>query len=284
MGWRVTVAAVLVAALLHACWNAIAKHEPARAALFAGMGLVSVAVGVGGALLVAPPGRAAWPWLALSAGFHVAYNGGLVVAYRLGDFNQTYPLARGVAPVLVAVVAVGFLHERLTPAAAGGVAVIAVAMALLAITPGMRGALPAVAAASLTGVAIATYTLLDGVGVRRSGSPVGYAMWLMALEGAASWLAIACWHRWFGRPERPPAVRLWTRAAVAGVLSVAAYTIVLWAQTRGALAAVAALRESSVVIGAAIGATLFGEALGRRRLVASALVAAGVVLIALPAH
>jgi drug/metabolite transporter (DMT)-like permease len=240
--------------------------------------VVSVAVGVPVALVVPAPAVAAWPWLAVSAAFHVAYNGGLVVAYRLGDFNQTYPLARGVAPVLVAIVAVGVLHERLTVGATAGVALISVAMALLAINRGMRDALPAVLAAALTGVAIAAYTLLDGVGVRRGGSAIGYAMWLMALEGALTWLAVAAWRR-----RRPAAGRTpWTRAVIAGVLSVAAYTIVLWAQTRGALAAVAALRESSVVIGAAIGATLFGEALGRRRLFASALVAAGVVCIALP--
>jgi drug/metabolite transporter (DMT)-like permease len=269
----VVVGAVLIAAVLHASWNAIAKHEPARTALFALMGLVSAVVGVGVAPLVPAPAHAAWPWLATSAAFHVLYNAGLVVAYRLGDFNQTYPLARGVSPVLVAAVAVGVLHERLTVPASVGVGLIAVAMALLAITPGMRDAAPAVLAAALTGVAIATYTLLDGVGVRRSGSPLGYAMWLMALEGLLTWVAVTV------RVRRPP-TGPWRRAAVAGVLSVAAYTLVLWAQTRGALAAVAALRESSVVIGAAIGAILFGETLGRRRLFASVLVAAGVVALA----
>ena len=276
-----TVAAVLLAALLHASWNAIAKREPARVRLFAGMGLVAAAVGIAGALLVPAPAAPSVPWLSVSASFHVAYNAALLLAYRLGDFNQTYPLARGIAPVIVAPVAVGVLGERLTATATAGVAVISVAMALLAISPGMRGALPALAAAALTGVAIAGYTLLDGIGVRRSGSPIGYAMWLMALEGGASWLAVAAWHR-LRRPPPTAHTRLWPLATVAGVLSVAAYTLVLWAQTRGALAAVAALRESSVVIGAAIGATVFGEALGRRRLLASGLVATGVVLIALP--
>jgi drug/metabolite transporter (DMT)-like permease len=268
----VTVGVVLVAALLHATWNAIAKREVRRAALFARMGLVSTVVGLAGAVLVAAPDRGSWPWLAAAVLFHVAYNGGLVVAYRLGDFNQAYPLARGVAPVLVAAVAVGVLHERLTPTAAAGIGVMAVAMALLAITPGMRESVPAIAAAALTGVAIAGYTLLDGIGVRHSGSAVGYAMWLMALEGAATWISV----RTRGRIEGGA----WSSAVAAGVLSVVAYTLVLWAQTRGALAAVAALRESSVVIGAAIGATVFGEAMGRRRLLASMLVAGGVVLIA----
>jgi drug/metabolite transporter (DMT)-like permease len=246
------------------------------------MGLASAVTGVCGALLADPPAAAALPWLVASAGVHVAYNAGLLAAYRLGDFNQTYPLARGVAPVLVAAVAVGVLHERLTVGATLGVALIAVAMALLAITPGITGELPAVGAAALTGVTIAAYTLLDGLGVRRSGSALGYAMWLMAAEGTAIVLAAAVAHRVRPVDWQQAGTGLWLRAGAAGVLSVAAYTIVLWAQTRGALAAVAALRESSVVIGAAIGATVFGEALGRRRLIASVLVLAGIVALALP--
>jgi drug/metabolite transporter (DMT)-like permease len=270
----VTTAAVLLAAVLHATWNAIAKHEPARVRLFALMGLVSTGIGVAAALVVDPPARAALPFLLASGLVHIGYNSGLALAYRLGDFNQTYPLARGVAPVLVAFVAIGGLHERLSWPALAGIALIAAAMAMLAIGPRLAGALPAVTAAALTGVAIAAYTLLDGVGVRRSGSPLGYAMWLMAVEGGLFWLSVAV------RDRRPPLTGPWRRAVLAGVLSTAAYTLVLWAQTRGALAAVAALRESSVVIGAAIGAIVFHEPLGRRRIVASALVAAGVVALA----
>jgi drug/metabolite transporter (DMT)-like permease len=268
------VAVVLLAAVLHATWNAIAKHEPARVRLFALMSLVSLVIGVTAALFVAPPAHAALPFLVGSGFVHIVYNSGLALAYRLGDFNQTYPLARGVAPVLVAFVALGVLHEHLSAAALAGIALITAAMAMLAIGPRLAGALPAVGAAALTGVAIAGYTLLDGIGVRRSGSPIGYAMWLMALEGGLFWLTVAI------RERRPPLTGPWRRAVVAGVLSTAAYTLVLWAQTRGALAAVAALRESSVVIGAVIGALLFHEPLGRRRAIASALVAAGVVALA----
>jgi drug/metabolite transporter (DMT)-like permease len=280
--------------VLHASWNAIAKHESRRAALLAGMGLVTVVVSAAGAVVATPPDPASWPWLAASVVVHLGYVTGLVAAYRLGDFNQMYPLARGVAPVLVAAVAIGVLGERLTPSATAGVLVMTVAVVLLAVPPKLGGSrsLPALAAASLTGVTIAGYTLLDGVGVRRSGgAPLGYAVWLMGLEGLLTWLGVVGWQRAAARRapaprlprlRSPESVRLWRRAVPAGLLSLAAYTLVLWAQTRGALAAVAALRESSVVIGAGIGALVFGEPLGRRRMLASVLVAAGVVLLALP--
>jgi drug/metabolite transporter (DMT)-like permease len=129
-----------------------------------------------------------------------------------------------------------------------------------------------------TGVVIASYTLLDGIGVRRSGSPVGYAVWLMALQGLATIATLSLVRRRLTRS--PAATTGWPLAAAAGVLSTLAYGLVLWAQTRGALAAVAALRESSVVVAAGLGAVLFREPLGRSRIAASIAVAAGVVLLA----
>jgi drug/metabolite transporter (DMT)-like permease len=129
-----------------------------------------------------------------------------------------------------------------------------------------------------TGVVIATYTVLDGLGVRRSGSPLGYVLWLMALHGLATIATVAVLRRRLARPPVTPSG--WPVAVAAGVMSLLAYGLVLWAQTRGALAAVAALRESSVVVAAGLGAVLFREPLGRTRIAASIAVAAGVVLLA----
>jgi drug/metabolite transporter (DMT)-like permease len=139
-----------------------------------------------------------------------------------------------------------------------------------------RDARPAVAAAVLTGVVIATYTTLDGLGVRHAGSVAGYAGWLFLLQGPALPLgALAVRRRRLWHDVRPHLLV----GLTGGVLSLAAYALVLWAQTRGALAAVAALRETSVVLGAVIGTFVFREPFGRRRTAATVLVAAGVVLI-----
>lgn len=141
-----------------------------------------------------------------------------------------------------------------------------------------RAQLPAITAALLTGVTIATYTTVDGLGVRQAQTAAGYAGWLFFLQGLALPLtALVVRGRRLWAQTRPHL----TAGLIGGVLSLAAYALVLWAQTRGALAPIAALRETSIIIGAAIGALMFHERFGRWRIVAAVLVTAGVVLISL---
>jgi drug/metabolite transporter (DMT)-like permease len=274
---------VLTAAVLHAGWNAMAKAESDRFGLFAKASFVGVAIGAVLAVVVAPPAGPAWPWLLASVFVHTLYNIGLMAAYQVGDFNQTYPLARGIGPLTVALVATFVLREPLPPLPTAGVVIIAAAVGVLGLTPWqrIRHNRPAIVAAVLTGLAIATYTLLDGVGVRRSGSPIGYAAWLLGIHGVATVVVVALIRRsrWAPAPAERPA--RWRIAGTAGVMSMLAYGLVLWAQARGALAAIAALRESSVVVAAFLGAALFHEPMGRLRIAASMAVATGIVLLAL---
>jgi drug/metabolite transporter (DMT)-like permease len=271
-----TVIAVLLAAGLHAGWNALAKASEDRLALLAYSCLVSVVLAIAGIAVFDSPLAAAWPYLATSIVIHVFYNAGLMYAYRVGDFNQTYPLARGVGPVVVAVFAALVLQEHLSFPAAAGVVVIAASIGVLGFTPWerIRTQRAAVLAAVFTGLTIAAYTIVDGVGVRRSGSPGGYTMWLVGVQGLITAIAVMS----LRRPRTRPA---WGSAVAVAVMTAAAYGLVLWAQTRGALAAVAALRESSVVVAAVIGMLFFKEPMGRVRVAASVGVAAGVVLLAL---
>jgi drug/metabolite transporter (DMT)-like permease len=272
----VTVIAVLLAAGLHAGWNAIAKAHEDRLGLLARSCLVGVVVAAVGLTIVESPAGAAWPWLAASIVIHIFYNGALMYAYRVGDFNQTYPLARGVGPVVVAMFAALVLQEQLSAAATAGVVVIAVSIGVLGFTPWdrVRSQRAAVVAAVLTGLTIAAYTIIDGIGVRLSGSAAGYTLWLVGVQGAVTALALL----FVRRPSTRPS---WVLAGLAAAMSAAAYGLVLWAQTRGALAAVAALRESGVVVAALIGMVFFKEPMGRVRVGASVAVAAGVVLLAL---
>ncbi|HEU5028721.1 MAG TPA: EamA family transporter [Spirillospora sp.] len=279
--------AVIFAGVLHATWNAIAKGAPDRWASFALIGLGEAVVVIPMGLVVGPPDRAAWPWLVASAAVHIVYMGLLLAAYQLGDFSQVYPLARGSAPLLVAVVAAVALGERLTWAQDAGVAAVCGGLGVLAFA-GRRddgaeggGAKPrdprAITAALLTGVSIAGYTLLDGVGVRHAGGSLSYTSWMFSIQAPLT-VAIVLALR-----GRATLTRL-HRAAVlrglaGGLISMAAYGIVLWAQTRGALASVAALRETGVISGAVIGAVFFSERLGPPRIAAACVVAAGVVLI-----
>jgi drug/metabolite transporter (DMT)-like permease len=274
------IGVVLLAAVLHAVWNAVAHAITDQ---LVGFALMGVALTVGGAVvvLVAPaPSAASLPFLAGSAVLHVAYNLLLMQCYRLGEFGQVYPLARGTSPWLVALSAAVLVGEQLSPVRLVGVVVISVGLASLVLVGGVptRAARPAIAAAVLTGVVIAAYTTLDGVGVRRADSVAGYVGWLFLLQGPALPLvAIVSRRRRLWRQVQPHLLA----GLGGGLLSLVAYALVLGAQTRGALAPIAALRETSVIVGAVIGTVVFGERFGPWRIAATVLVAGGVVLLTL---
>lgn len=274
------IGAVLVSAVLHASWNAIAHAIRDR---FLGFTLIGLTCTLGGALLVAfspVPAGAAWAFLVASAGTHVVYNICLMWSYRLGNFGRAYPLARGMSPWLVAITAFVFAGEALSAARLAGVAVISAGLILLLLAGGRpgRAELPAIGAAVLTGIFIAVYTTLDGLGVRRSGTTTGYIGWLFLLQGPAFPIAaLADRGRRLAGQLRPYLVA----GLAGGVLSIVAYGLVLWAQRRGALAPIAALRETGVIFGAIIATLLFREPFGRWRIIAAVLVALGVVLISL---
>ena len=270
---------VLLAAVLHASWNAIAHAVTDRLIGFALMGVTDVVVG--GALVALSPAlaRAAWPFVAVSAVLHIVYGLLLMQCYRIGDFGQMYPISRGTSPWLVAIGAAVFAGESLPVLRLLGVAVISAGLLSLVFAGGIpsRKQRTAIGAAVLTGVSIACYTTVDGLGVRQAGTAAGYTGWLFLLQGPPlPILALVV------RRERLWApVRTHLGAGLTGgALSLLAYGLVLWAQTRGPLALVAALRESSVVAGALIGALVFHERFGRWRVLAAGLVAVGILLIA----
>ena len=271
------VAVVLLAAFLHAAWNAVAHAIADRLIGFALIGAAATAGGAVLTLVVGAPAPASWPYLAVSAALHVGYSLLLLRSYELGEFGQAYPLARGTSPWLVAIGAAAFAHETLTPPRLAGVAVISVGLASLVFAGRLtRADVPAIGAALLTGVTIAAYTTVDGLGVRHAGGALGYAAWLFIAEGAViPLMAVAARREKFWAQARPHLAA----GLAGGVASIIAYGLVLWAQTRGALAPIAALRETSVIIGAIIGALVFRERFGRWRIVATVLVAGGVALI-----
>lgn len=274
-------AAVLTAALTHACWNAIAHGIKDQLLAF-------TLVGAGGALCAAAlapfaavPHAGAWPYLGASVAIHLGYQYLLMRSFQLGEFGQVYPVARGVAPPAVTLMAAVFLGEWPGPWQTAGVLVASAGLAGVALW-GMRGKRPnwpALVAAVGTGLTIAGYTVVDGVGVRASGSSLGYISWLLLLQGAVIPVVAASVRRGELLAElRPVALR----GLLGGALSITAYGLVLWAQTRAALAPVAALRETSIIAGAAIGALFFKERFGRPRLVAAVVVVSGIGLMLYP--
>ncbi|MFF8379783.1 EamA family transporter [Streptomyces sp. NPDC015661] len=272
--------AVLVAAVTHAGWNAIAHHIKDQLLSFTLISGGGALIGIATALFVPLPAAGAWPYLIASALLHIGYYALLMRSFTLGDFGQMYPIARGTAPLVVTVIAAVFLHE-----VPGGPQLLGVAVACAGLTGlalwGIRGKdtrphWPALLAAGATGLSIALYTVVDGVGVRASGTPLGYIGWLMVLEG----LVIPAYALWTRRAALLPQLRPYAaRGLLGAALSVAAYALVLWAQTKAPLAPVAALRESSIIVGAAIGALFFKERFGAPRVAAAGLMVVGIGLM-----
>jgi drug/metabolite transporter (DMT)-like permease len=267
--------AVLAAAVTHATWNAVAHGIKDQTLAFALIGVGGIAVGIPLVIVAAMPRSDCWPYLLGSVAIHVFYNLLLMQCYRLGEFSQVYPLARGTSPLVVSILAAIFVGENLAPPQIAGVLVVSAGLAVLVLA-GQRPGRAAFAAAIGTGLTIAAYTTVDGVGVRLSASPVGYIGWLMVLESLCVPMFALARRRDVVLKQRP---RVLLAGLAAGALSVLAYGLVLWAQTRGALAPIAALRETSVIFGAIIGTLVFREPFGRSRVTATVLVAAGIVLL-----
>ena len=173
--------AVLGAAVTHATWNAIAHGIKDQTLAFALIGVGGIVVAIPLVIFATAPRPDCWPYLAASIVIHVFYNLLLMQCYRLGDFGQVYPLARGTSPLVVTILAAIFVHERLALPQIAGVLVVSGGLAAL-VMAGRRPGRAAFLAAIGTGLTIAAYTTVDGVGVRLSHSPVGYIGWLMLLE------------------------------------------------------------------------------------------------------
>jgi drug/metabolite transporter (DMT)-like permease len=268
---------VLAAALLHASWNALVKvgGDP-----FLRLGVVTA---VGGLCtlpflsVVAVPDRASWLYLFGSIVIHHAYYLALAYGYRFGDLSHVYPVARGIAPPLVAMVAWAFAAE--SPGALGFVAILTISSGIVSLAfsdDGRPASLKPLGFALATGVTIAGYTLCDGLGGRTAGDVFGYIAWLFVIDAVPFSLIVAYRYR---KRLGVALARAWRPAALGGVLSVAAYGLVIWAMSRTPMAQVSALRETSVIMAALIGTRLLREPFGARRVVAAGLVAAGVVLL-----
>jgi drug/metabolite transporter (DMT)-like permease len=230
-------------------------------------------------LMVAPlPSAESLPWLITSALVHYVYYWLLFRAYREGDLSQVYPVSRGMSPALVTLGAMVLIGETLSPLGLAGVAMVSAGIGLLAFTSRGKGRAPLWFAVAL-GCMIALYSVADGIGIRASGSLMGY-MGLLFLSEALVPLFVLGRRR---RRREGIAPRIFALGLLGGVFSVAAYAIALYVATIAPIGAVSAVRESSVIIAALIGVFLFGERPIALRLIAAAIVAAGVAALAVGA-
>lgn len=270
---------VLCSALVHAGWNTFIKigADPFMntVAVIAGCGMIA---GVALPFLDQPVPES-WPFIATSAVLQVVYFVLLAAAYRAGDFGQASPLMRGTAPLLVALTAGPLIGEALSPLRWAGVVLISGGVLVLASDGGFtRAGRTTVLAALANAVVIAGYTLVDGTGVRMSGAPVAYTMWIFLLTAAAmvSWAAIR-------RPRDLVhlLLRRFPLCLVGGAATGGSYGLALLAMTMAPVALVAALRETSIAFAAVIAVVFLKEPATARRLVSAGIIAFGAVVIRL---
>jgi drug/metabolite transporter (DMT)-like permease len=223
------------------------------------------------------PAPESWPFIGASVLFQVLYFVLVASTYRIADMSQTYPIMRGTAPLLVATVSMFVLSEPLSACAWLGIAIISLGILSMAAAPSAGHRKGLVLALINAGV-IAGYTLIDGFGVRKSGAPAAYTLWIFLLTGIplAAWALVTRRAVFCGY-----VARYWRLGVVGGMGTVASYGLALWAMTQAPIATVSALRETSILFGVVISAWVLKEPLTRVRIVAACVIAVGAMLLRL---
>jgi phosphonate utilization associated putative membrane protein len=281
--WPILLA-VLVGALLHASWNAVVKSGDDKALDTALIHVTGCVLAMPIVAIAGPAPAVAWPWIAASMTVHIGYFVALAGAYRHGDLGFAYPIMRGLAPLLVAFASGSVIGEALP--LSGWLGVIGISAGVLLVGLSRNGLAAsshghALRWALLNAAIIAIYTVIDGFGVRASGNALQYVSTLF-LVNSLPYFLLVMWRRGERRPQAWAYMRGRWRIALLGALaSAGSYGIALWAMTRAPVAAVAALRETSVLFAALIGARWLKEGFGPRRAAGTALIACGVVALRL---
>jgi len=266
---------VLLAAVLHASWNALLRAGSDRLWSMTVMCIAIAVVCAALAPFVSVPATASWGYAIASGLLHVGYNLFLVRTYRNGDLGQTYPISRGSSPVLVSLGAAIFAGELPDLTSAVGVILVSGGIVSLAFQ-GRKVGLASLPYALGTGCFIGAYSVTDGIGVRLSGTPIGYTVWMCLLWGVMAPLVYAMLRDWRSLARGPKETIV---AAGGGVVSLVAYGIVIFAMSLGPMGSVSALRETSVVFAALIGRFFLRERLTAYRIIACCIVAAGAICI-----
>ena len=266
------LAIVLVAALLHAAWNLIVAGARDTQATLAVAVAIGTIVALPFALLRWDVRPEVWPFVAASSALEVVYFWLLTTAYGRAEMSLTYPIARGAAPVIVLLVSVLFLGVTSSPVQAAGVGLVGIGVVLVR---GLRGGAKwsDVAMALVIATTIAGYSLLDNQGVRYA-DPITYIALILIPPAILGPLYIM----WRGGTERVRGALTW-QAAVGGISTTAAYTLVLFAFRLAGAPSVSAVREVGVVFATIGGAVFLHEKVGPARLIGSVVVAIGIALV-----
>ena len=268
--------AVLGAAFLHALWNALIKLGTSKVGGMVILSIVEVPIGLVVVAFTDAIDRAAVPWVLAAGCTHFAYKFFLTYAYDRGDLSRVYPIARGAAPIVVALFGAVFLSDAVS--GRQYLAIMVLAAGILWMARGVfasgedRRLLPfALGSACAT----ATYTLIDGMGARVSGEPAAYVAWVFVADGTFFAVGMTLLRGWDVIPRD---FHAWRMGAFASAASYGAYAVSIWAMTFAPIAVVAALRETSILFAVLIGWLVFGEKMTGEKALAALVIVAGVVL------
>jgi drug/metabolite transporter (DMT)-like permease len=272
---------VLAAAALHAGWNALVKI---RLDPFLAMTLIctsSAVIALPSLAVTGLPHAAAWPWIILSVAIHLGYYLFLAEAYRRADMSQVYPVARGAAPLLTALLSIALVHDPVTWGNLAGIALLGIGVLLISLK-GQRHLAPpsgiAIVCAVMTAATISAYTVVDGIGARIAGDANAYAAALFSVD-AYPMLALCLWRK--GLAGLKPALGFLFPGIVGGAMSLAAYWIVIWAMSVAPIALVAATRETSVLFAGLIAVVVLKEPVTPVRVMSAIVIVAGLAVMRL---
>ncbi len=269
---------VLLAAALHAGWNALVKNAGDKYVSMTAIVLGHAPLAIVALPFVPLPDPQSWLYLIASVGFHIGYQLLLLFSYRIGDLTHVYPIARGVAPMLVAGISVMALGVHLTSIETVAVSTIAIGIVSLAFVRGSDGIRnPRAAGMALaTGCCIAGYSLVDGLGARQAGTALGYWIWLTFINVALFPVIMTRLKPGLlGRVEREARSAL----VFGGGASFLAYALVVWAFTQAPIPMVTALRETSIIFALLIGVVFLNERLNLVKVASIALTLFGAVVL-----
>lgn len=265
---------VLLSAVGHAGWNALVKSSSDRLAMMVMIRIVGLVYGAAVLMFAGLPSDVSFFWLSSTCAAMWAYHWLLIQGYQAGDLSFVYPLARGLAPLLLTALAFIAIGERISTIQFAGV--LAISLGVIALGVLGRGGNAGFLYAALTAVAIASYSFFSGVGVRISGNLLGFSALLEVMTG----FGVIC----FATAIRGPSIaralfEIWPIGLVTGAISVSGYLVFLLAINYLPIGPVSALRECSALFGVLIGVRLMKEPFGTIRIVGAALISLGIVFL-----
>ncbi len=268
--------AVLGSAFLHALWNALIKTGASRLGAMVILSIGEIPIGLAVAATRPIPAPEVWKWVLMAGCAHFFYKFFLTYAYDRGDLSRVYPIARGAAPLIVAVAGLALLPDRLTLHEMAGIAVLGCGILLMAQGIFANGENRRMLPFALgSACATATYTMLDGTGARISGDAIAYVAWVFVADGLLFTTGMLAFK---GVAVLPGDRKAWGAGMVAAAASYGAYAVSVWAMTRAPIAVVAAVRETSILFAVLIGWLVFGETMTKGKALAACVIVSGVIL------